>query len=270
VASQTLKLVTKVMIINYWTNASPTTRKSIYVMSIIFALIVIIVPSVWIQNTKRADNRMNAAVSDNNSLSENRLHVYIKLSVVNTDDYTYTLIMKITPFGNLSDTKSNLTRYNAQIDLSVKGQRFTFPKFSPAGLIEFKTNFQTGTSNSFPFDKYLDEFDISGVLTSDTGGVEFINLRTDYTGTFDSFDANVHVTSYNSKSTFSLEIVRTGTTRFFSISVILLMWALSFTILTLSVTIWIRNRVVEPPVIFIDLIHRQSLLLQGSCLPYLN
>lgn len=236
---------------NFWRNASSATKKSVYVMTIIFALIVIVVPTVWVQNTKTAENRMNAAVSDNNTIADDRLLIDVKLSSVNTEDYTYTLIMKLTPFGKLAIQLGNLTRYNGQIDLSVKGQRFTFTKYAPASLIEFKTNFQTGTSNSFPFDKYVDEFDISAVLLNDTGAPDFVKLRTDYTGTFDTFDANVHVTSYLTKSTFGLEIIRTGTTKFFSIAVILLMWALSFTILTLSVTLWIRKRTVEPSVIFL-------------------
>lgn len=255
---------------NFWKNASPATKKSVYVMTIIFSLLIIIVPTVWVKNTETAASRMNGQASSKDNRTSDDLIIDIRLSSVNTDDYTYTLIMKLKPTGQLANQAGNLTRYNAQIDLSIKGQRFSFGMNSPAAVIEFQSNFLMGTSNSYPFDVYSDEFDISGILLNRTGN-QFLNIQAAYIGTFDSFDANLHVSSFSSKSTVSLTIERTGTTKFFSIAVVLLMWALSFTILTLSVTIWIRKRIVEPPVIsYFNLIYRQSLLLQGFYLLYLN
>jgi hypothetical protein len=194
---------------------------------------------------------MNTVVSDDNITNAQKMIIDIKLSIVNTDDYTYTLIMALTPYGNLSLQRDNITRYSAPITLYVKGQSFQFPRYSPAGVIEFKTKFQSGTSNSYPLDIYGDVFDLSVLTIRDDGSYGAIGIRTDYTGAFDSYDVSAHVKSYEFKSTFKLDISRTGTTKFFSLSVILLMWLLSFTILTLSITIWVRKRTVEPPVMFL-------------------
>ena len=235
---------------NLWRTIDDATKKSIYVMLIICGLIIIVVPTVWLQNTQKAESRMNASTL-NDSNATDTLIIDIKLSTVNTDDYSYTLLMNLKPSGNLMNQKGNLTRFNGTIDLSIKGERFSLFKDSPTSAIHFKSNFASGTSNSFPFDAYIDEFDISGTLMNETNSqaIKFINVVAAYTGNFDSFDAEVFADSFQTKSTVRLRIKRTGTTQFFSVSVVILMWALSLTILTVAVTIWVRKRVVEPPVI---------------------
>ncbi|KAJ2997194.1 hypothetical protein HDV02_005792 [Globomyces sp. JEL0801] len=48
---------------------------------------------------------------------------------------------------------------------------------------------------------------------------------------------------------FSLIFRRSTNSKIFSVAIILIMWALSITALTLSVTLWFRDRKVEPPTI---------------------
>ena len=47
----------------------------------------------------------------------------------------------------------------------------------------------------------------------------------------------------------SMYFSRSGTTKFFSIFIVVLMWLLSLSLLTLSITLWVRKRRVEPPTI---------------------
>ena len=127
------------------------------------------------------------------------------------------------------------------------------------------------SSNSYPFDSFLDVFNVSALRWLDFGTgrvVEPIGIR--FSGMFDSYDANINTDQFGSIAQFKVRIQRSGTAKFFSVSVIILMWLLSFTILTLAVTIWVRKRTVEAPVSYTLIIIRLLLLLPVCYLLLLN
>lgn len=47
----------------------------------------------------------------------------------------------------------------------------------------------------------------------------------------------------------AISVVRSATSKFFSIFMIIMMWLMSLFVLTLAVTLWMRGRKVEPPTI---------------------
>ena len=214
---------------NNWKNSSQSTKKSVYVMLAILGVILIIVPTVWWQNTQKAESRMNGSAHEKSEISDANADVMIidvKLTSINTDDYTYSLLMKLRPTGGLAQIRSNLTMLNDSIIIFVKGQAYDFQPNRPITSIELKTTFASGTSNSYPFDAYFDDLDVTTVRRSSTV-LSLIPTKVNYFGMFKNYDANCYSERTQSRTVFHITLMRSGTTQFFSVCILILMWALS-------------------------------------------
>ncbi|KAI8898425.1 hypothetical protein BC833DRAFT_437059 [Globomyces pollinis-pini] len=104
--------------------------------------------------------------------------------------------------------------------------------------------------NFYPYDQYNVTVIVSSVNLKDG---QLIPVALGFSGTVDGWFAHVdEVTSLlpdNTIIVFSLIFRRSTNSKIFSVAIILIMWALSITALTLSVTLWFRDRKVEPPTI---------------------
>ena len=229
-----------------WNSLSVATKKTIYVMCAVSVLLIIIIPIVFSFNYQKAGNRMAGSGTGSDNQTDT-LTIDAKITKINTEDFSYSLLMKIKPTGIAAARSKNIQTLAKSLYIFVKSQPFHFPAGHTVSEIVFQTNFETGTTFLYPFDYYEDELEISSLLENSS-----LPTKVNYVGTFKELDVDCSIESKPTKSAIlRIKITRSGTTKFFSVSIIFLMWLLSFTILTLSVTVWMRKRVVEPPVIIL-------------------
>jgi hypothetical protein len=218
-------------------------------MFTVTVILIIIIPIIFSLNYRKAESRMAGLRNEDNPADF--LNIDVKITKISTEDYTYSLLMKINPAG-ITKNSSNISRVERDMVIFVKSQPFEFPAGHSMSEISFQTNFETGTSFLYPFDSYEDELNVTAIVSPRSNSSrQSIPTKVNYVGTFKELDVLFTTDSLPPHSLLRIKISRSGTTKFFSVSIIFLMWLLSFTILTLSVSVWTRKRTVEPPVMFL-------------------
>ena len=84
---------------------------------------------------------------------------------------------------------------------------------------------------------------------NDTGSPIQVALEIGSTVVGFSSALSVTATSFIAAQLISVSVYRSFTTRFFSVFIIFTMWCLSGSVLILAITLWTRDRKVEPPTI---------------------
>ncbi|KAI8894798.1 hypothetical protein BC833DRAFT_603555 [Globomyces pollinis-pini] len=138
-------------------------------------------------------------------------------------------------FPNISDF---------QFLVDTKSAQFTLRDIIPQ--ISFPVTTYQATPNNYPFDFYSVNVTVRAKQTSTLSplpvGIGFAGGMTGWT---------VHVDMYDVKDNVQLAIslYRSPTIILFSLFIMTIMWALSITVMILSLSVWYRDRKIEPPTI---------------------
>ncbi|KAJ3413064.1 DEAD-box ATP-dependent RNA helicase [Chytridiales sp. JEL 0842] len=160
--------------------------------------------------------------------------------------------------GDFNPANLRGSEYPAGIpfNLTIQQQEIVVPRRQLPPSPEITISFESGDVNQYPFDRYI----TPGLLAS---GVYF-NTRTNRTenialvvlsqGGLQTWNIDFEGTDYSDAQDATLiafiwTFSRSGTTKFFALFIMILMWFLALLAFTVSVTIWNRKRKVEPPMI---------------------
>ncbi|KAJ3214224.1 hypothetical protein HK099_006964 [Clydaea vesicula] len=140
------------------------------------------------------------------------------------------------------------------VTINFGSQSKLFPRAVQMQSQDLTFTFTEGDSNNYPLDEFIDAFTISAsyadirVNNSNTPPpivVEALGSLQGYTIEYGVAESEEIPYSTG----FALKLTRSNTTKFFSFLMILTMWCLSASVLILAITLWMRDRKVEPPTI---------------------
>ncbi|KAJ3397729.1 hypothetical protein HDU92_004145 [Lobulomyces angularis] len=140
------------------------------------------------------------------------------------------------------------------VTINFGSQSKLFPRAVQMQSQDLTFTFTEGDSNNYPLDEFIDAFTISAsyadirVNNSNTPPpivVEALGSLQGYTIEYGVAESEEIPYSTG----FALKLTRSNTTKFFSFLMILTMWCLSASVLLLAITLWMRDRKVEPPTI---------------------
>ncbi|KAJ3314775.1 hypothetical protein HDU76_002359, partial [Blyttiomyces sp. JEL0837] len=115
--------------------------------------------------------------------------------------------------------------------------------------------------NSYPFEHYMsDLLQVTAtyvMLSGNKSTVETAPISMVFEGNLQTWNVEVPKLSDldNDGATLELQLKysRSGTTQFFSVLIMVIMWALSIWSITLATTLWTRDRKVEPPTLAVSI-----------------
>ncbi|KAJ3107875.1 hypothetical protein HDU97_002807, partial [Phlyctochytrium planicorne] len=201
----------------------------------------------------------------------NYTYVAVDASMIFLDlsNGAYRLKLEFSPCGDLMDPKSLAVGKSAVLARSLSiffdNRVFNFTAGLPMAVQDYANSFDSGDINNYPFDKYRAsniymEGHFLTPLPSSTA-----KPQSDSVSLLLSFDAGLLTYSINVESIrditpppspstghvidLDFSVSRSGTTIFFSLLVMAIMWMLSILAFCLAVTVWITGRKVEPPTI---------------------
>ncbi|KAJ3314774.1 hypothetical protein HDU76_002358 [Blyttiomyces sp. JEL0837] len=187
------------------------------------------------------------------------ISIYASPSSVDPISKTFKLSLGFLPAGDMVGRALHYNvglftlKYPVTIAFQTKALSF------PAGVImqpqEISLNLVTGDPNSYPFESYRsDLIEITATYQNTTSGkLETAPIDIIVSGGLQTWNIDTPIVQdlYQDGSVLELQLQysRSATTKFFSVLVMVIMWALSLLSFTLSTTLWLRDRKVEPPTV---------------------
>ena len=141
-------------------------------------------------------------------------------------------------------------RFSTAVEITMSGYKSVVKEKDSAAPIDQSHFFSTGDLTNYPFDNYFSSFNVYARTSNpnDLVPIQFVLSRAMQAFNIDTEGAT-SIPDAGTDIFMSITITRSFTTRFFSMFVFIVMWVLSLTIFILALSIWIRNRKVEPPTI---------------------
>lgn len=228
-----------------------SSQLQIWLLTGIVALLLIIVPITGFLNNLSGEKKANSGsstydVGDAAFVSQfSGLFVWAYVTFIDVSTFSYRLHLVLEPSGAFIDNE----RLSRTVSLFVNGRPTLLPANQPASTQDFTVTFAEGDMNKYPFDYYADALHVFAQTNVTSGSPETVPLAFSFSGHIQGWNIASSVKETQGDVELLLNLTRSGTTKFFSLFIVILMWALSLTILALAVTLWIRKRKVEPPTI---------------------
>ncbi|KAI8902589.1 hypothetical protein BC833DRAFT_572586 [Globomyces pollinis-pini] len=182
----------------------------------------------------------------------NGLFISCNVTNIDTANSLFKARFIITPVGKLALNgndpvfKRPVTPINAIIGSKV----VQFPANQPITAQSIDLAFSASNVNKYPFDRFESVFTLTASSNSSNVPIAFAIV-----GTIQSIRIVAEIVNdvIGTASIVNVDLLgfRSFTVQFFSIFILVCMWILSFTVFILSVTLWFRDRKVEPPTIAI-------------------
>ncbi|KAJ3080067.1 hypothetical protein HK102_003339 [Quaeritorhiza haematococci] len=213
------------------------------------------------------------AVNDNNepvvpSVGDSFIFIQAQISFVDVNNNLFQVYCTFTPTGkfvnkdspqslvNVFDGGDRVRKYPLQVPISItfddKTVQFGSNQIMPSTTVTHRIAY--GDPNAYPFDQYTtDTYYITARYRNpETNQTEPVPLLYAIVGALQSWQIQKPVVEDMSDGrglviASHLTILRSMTTRAFSIFIISMLWVLSAFVFVLSVTLWYRGRKVEPP-----------------------
>ncbi|XJO72883.1 hypothetical protein BDV3_003947 [Batrachochytrium dendrobatidis] len=248
-------------------SSHPSSRShiiQIVAVSIVLLFLVIFVPVSTILNNNEANKKLQQVATVNGdpfSILSNGTPfdgILIMGNVTNVDvaGFNFKVHFNAYPWGtySLQDNSTNYAynRLASDVLLIVGGKQTAMKQGSIIPSFDIAIPIDVGQPNLYPFDKYKTYFDIASYRNSFFN--QSVPLVAGIVGAVQSWTVALEIA--NAGGTSGIIIVdtfieRSWTTKFFSMIVVIIMWALSLSAFTLTITLWLRDRKVEPPTISI-------------------
>ncbi|KAJ3314772.1 hypothetical protein HDU76_002356 [Blyttiomyces sp. JEL0837] len=203
----------------------------------------------------------NKPIDDINYLPYNFIFMLATPVFVDPVSKTARLFVTFLPegdfIGNVLGSNLGLFTLKYPVSILFQNKNVTFP----AGVLmqpqEISFALVTGDVNSYPFEQYTtDLLEITATYTT-PDGLLTAPIGFAIEGGLQTWNVEVPTVSdiNNDGSVLQLQLKysRSGTTQFFSVLVMVIMWTLSLLSITLSTTLWMRERKVEPPTLAVSI-----------------
>ncbi|KAL2917666.1 hypothetical protein HK105_202539 [Polyrhizophydium stewartii] len=227
----------------------------------IVAALLVLVPTSTVLNTREGDRKLQRIVTTAVSpfdVAQGLVRfdgVLLLGNVTSVDVLSFSFKIHFTaqPWGSFDASNadnSSISRITTAARLIVAGKETPFGAGSIIPAFDAVVPIDEGSPNRYPFDEFSSTFAIS--LFAGTGFNQSVPMALALVGAVQSWGVGLHMQDQQRDSQLvavTAVITRSWTTALFSVIIIVIMWALSLTVLTLAVTLWFRNRKVEPPTI---------------------
>lgn len=230
-----------------------SSKLQIGLMSVIFVSLMIVVPITGYFHDLGGSSQFKSGSATynqtNRTFTANFDGLFLKTvaTFIDPTTYAFKIHIEVEPSGSFK-TSDDLERLAEPIRLFVNGRPTIFPAGQPTSPQDLSLTFSTGDPNRYPFESFGDSVrihaqrDVSSTLSTP------IPLALSFTGYLQGWSITSTAENVGLRDVkLQIQFARSATVKFFSLFVIGLMWILSLTMLTLSVTLWIRKRRVEPP-----------------------
>lgn len=239
-------------------NIKPRTQCQILLATTFLTLLAIAVPLFSIMNTKystlKSTNYKHADIDPLNTPKNfNGAVIWANITIIDTAKFQVKTRFSIQPVGDYaSQIGQGLAVFKNQVEFTTQRKKSKFDDNDILASVEATYPIVLGDPNLYPFDRYASEFVINLKDSEKTP----IPIAFGIVAAVQAWNVYIEVTQLPQQN-LKIEILasRGWIIKFFS-SVFLInefvlftMWVLSLTILTLSATIWFRERKVEPPII---------------------
>ncbi|KAI8926399.1 hypothetical protein BC831DRAFT_456557 [Entophlyctis helioformis] len=175
--------------------------------------------------------------------------VLLLCNVTSIDPSTlsYKTHFEVVPIGSMATGTGLFRRFATPLEIIVNGITFNIAANQPGQPKDFSFNFIAGDPNNYPFDKYEHRLVVSVTAANSTRPVP---VAMSVSGSIQAWTVNFD-DSGSDVGLLAVQITakRSFTTMFFSMFVFIMMWILSITVFSLAMSVWIRDRKVEPPTI---------------------
>ncbi|KAI8926394.1 hypothetical protein BC831DRAFT_425789 [Entophlyctis helioformis] len=244
--------------------------KQFVTLAVVAVLLIVLVPIFTVMNNKEGESKslkysstatdpyaVIAAGLTGANVPEAKFDGILMLATVTAVDalaQNYKVHFDVAPHGTfatpIKDTDP-IQRLAVPVSLTIASIVKTFPANQLMQPFDQTISFADGTINKYPFDKYSSVFEISSTVI---GNSTVAPLAIAFSGGVQGFSNNIKINDLQPAlpfAIFELEIVRSWTTLFFSMFVVVLLWIISLIMFAVSVTLWLRGRKVDPPTIVV-------------------
>ncbi|KAL2918946.1 hypothetical protein HK105_201214 [Polyrhizophydium stewartii] len=234
-------------------------------LSVVLLLLVVLVPVSTVLNETEGSRRLQQpAITPTNPyrLLETQdeswftgMLVVGNVSAIDVTNFAVKLHLQYFPWGNISATASSsqevpLRRFNNDYRFIINGNPVELKRDSLVQASDPSVSILEGSPNQYPFDTYRLEFLVSAVIGQ--GLSNPLPFAMGLVGAVQSWTIDIEIMDYQQDyhlAFVTMTLRRSWTTKFFSMIVVIVMWALSLATLALAITLWMRGRKVEPPTI---------------------
>jgi hypothetical protein len=242
------------MIINaFGRQIKPRTQIQIVLASILVLFLLIAVPTVSIlnnvtSNIKRSQYRFGKLDPLKPPSGFEGSIIWANVSKVDTGKFIMQTRYSFYAMGKYAkDIGDGLNVFSIPVEFITQRKKTSFDQEDVLPTSESKYPIVLGDPNRYPFDSYGSEFVIN-LRNKETK--ETIPIIVGIVGAVQSWNFDLYVSELPDNNVRIEAVASRGwIIKFFSSFVLIIMWVLSLTILTLSATIWFRERKVEPPII---------------------
>ncbi|KAL2916804.1 hypothetical protein HK105_203583 [Polyrhizophydium stewartii] len=236
-------------------------RRTAIALGVVAAALLVLVPVTTLLNNREADRRLErpfttnvdpfAELAGNSSFSG--LLLMGNITSVDSPGLSFKIHFSGIVLGAYAESNPGdvvYNRFNTDARLLITGKETVFKQGASIPPFDITVPIAEGQPNRYPFDVYATEFEIT-LLYKDSYN-QTIPMAVALVGAVQSWSTKLNINDLQSGQRLvrvHAEFRRSWTTQLFSIIVVIIMWALSLSVFTLSVTLWLRDRKVEPPTI---------------------
>ncbi|KAI8910270.1 hypothetical protein EDD86DRAFT_246655 [Gorgonomyces haynaldii] len=227
------------------------TKIQIVLIACIVLFLAIAVPLSAFINTRQVDGKVHSLDETRASYSPTSLPPdFVGLAVTVLSMETLTQLsnwrIDIVPYGTLRAGDGFATAIN----LTIGSQKIAVQPNTADIFVNFQQSVKQGLGfqNNYPLDNYTMAASFSASNSQGSLPIGFLEPKI-LQGW--SIDSSVSDRS-NGARVLTVNLTRSMTTILYSILILIIMWILSLTIFILSVTLWFRERKVEPPTIAVS------------------
>ena len=178
----------------------------------------------------------------------------LNITAVDVPNSLFKAHVDLIPSGNFSrSTNDQLRRPSQPVSLFLGSKLVNFPADVPMAGQELIISMSNADTNDYPFDRFDANLIFTAFLNiSDSKTAVRVGVRAQ--GALQGWTINPTLNEIvNTDGSFYVSIdlsaIRSITTKFFSVFIIIYMWFLSLSAIVLASTLWYRERKVEPPTI---------------------
>lgn len=199
------------------------------------------------ENGAIGQTKPNPALFTNAPPGFSGLLLNASITTIDIPAFRYQLHLEVGPKGGLAST-DNLGRITRSLQLWINGKVTPIQAGQPAFPMDIPISFESGSVNMYPIDSFHSTLKIYAFLVDNSTATNTpIPVALIFAGALQSWTIKSSLEIQENEMNLKIKVIRSATTIFFSIFIILVMWALSLTLLILAVTLWMRKRKVEPP-----------------------
>ena len=230
-----------------------THKKSRFSLAVLVAFLLIAVPCMVILDNNQGNTKFQNTKTNIQGELLNGLSVSCNLTSVDLTNKIVRGLFRFDIRGQFATPNSNNKIPNRDIVLLISDQLLTFRNGTLMTGRFIDIPFDFGNINRYPFDKYETEMRILAGTPNNFGTSDPIPVSMAIVGTVQAFRFDFRFDqpdgSASGGTVLNFDTTRSITVIFFALFIFASMWSLSFSIFTLAITLWFRDRSVEPPTI---------------------